>query len=1141
MKGKKFLALAAVLIIAFAGIAWASPHGRFFGGVVTKTIAGTEEDGFNALSKPGTGADAILTITGYGSYIGDLRMTHSDPNPISVTAHRVLDLEAKTGDELVIAPKKDSALHDLDTPFVAVSPAVTGQNAGVVQLVINQLEKNNGTVTIKASNADYPTSNVFTRYYGGTFAFGGTLNITGDNSLGQGPVGIQARANSAKRDPATFKVEGVTKVTLGGGAMTTGSETRQPFYLVRDDYDSGGVQRAIIYSGNSGVETDIVLNHGLGEIRHLFDGTPKGGATADDDATVPGAHDSLVAPDDFGQFYGDYGFWAVTDIDYSEPAKLAPNDYYTKDDGATWYRWYDGNGIVGTFDIPSIIELDQAGTGAGISLVAGDWTTLDGQHNRSLYGQTIATRLVKDGGGRLTIESTLPQVDTATAYDPSFAGGTYLDADNTTGYRFDAITGARHTGGTEVLGGTLVVKGSNAATYQARYTGYLGAFWSGAWQPSTKVGWKKFAGNTSWGLVWNVANNATERSTPVQVATAGGLVHNPLSIKNAGSRVVVDRSQFFSYFNSDEGTYFTAKAFDWAGNQERPQIAVTLNRKHSTFAGKLGEDHEGKKSSFDLVLHSATSARGLDEGYEIDQDAQGTLTLANAENDVTGETYVSNGVLAVAGANSIATKGTGNLYVGPGQSDFAQSGDPLTDGETKAVFLGLADATFTNKTIVSGTTRNTASRTKLVPNGGNNRDRVLYIGALAAASGTTTSYQDVTIAGAIEINPQAVSEVVAYRNTADSVYWTNLYTYPTWGGTVRFGGTSADYNIGGNTNNITQIIVSRGVLQLDSLPADADDKPFANVTIRETGTLSLGENVNDFGNLFDVQVDDDSRIRVKIRATDLKTGEAAVKAGDVPAVFTVRTIDTTWLGSGPQDKDRRLAIQLDLSGLSSAIPAGTWIKVVEAEDAVGWNNIHYLRDDSDTFYEDYAKVRPAILNNTLDLTTKVVAHVDENPYVIYLEFKESVDPTDPGTTPSPNFTFEGTGTATADLISGSIKLVDNAGAPVASTDVTVELFRTGVEQISANALVTEITTTDETNGVAAYDFEPADANLTAFEAGVTYVVKASAEGYTAATKSVTIPGGAPITGSSSSGCDAGFGVFALLAATGAATLLRKKD
>ncbi|MDR1516115.1 MAG: SYNERG-CTERM sorting domain-containing protein, partial [Synergistaceae bacterium] len=33
----------------------------------------------------------------------------------------------------------------------------------------------------------------------------------------------------------------------------------------------------------------------------------------------------------------------------------------------------------------------------------------------------------------------------------------------------------------------------------------------------------------------------------------------------------------------------------------------------------------------------------------------------------------------------------------------------------------------------------------------------------------------------------------------------------------------------------------------------------------------------------------------------------------------------------------------------------------------------------------------------------------------------------------------------------------------------------------------------------------------------------------------------PITGGSSGGCDAGFGVFGLLAATGAVALLRKKD
>jgi Synergist-CTERM protein sorting domain-containing protein len=1101
MKGKKFLALAAVLVIAFAGIAWAALQ------PLPATIAGTEEDGTVTLSKthisPYTAT--LLSISGYGSYIGGINMG-------GLTVNRLLAFEAKTDDTLLIAPH---AYEDVSNPARQIVDGYTlaAPNQSLIQILVNQGARNNGTVEIRASNGDSPTSAIYTKYNAGTFAFGGTLAATNNNSLGQGPVGIQGRTADAERPGATFSVNGVTTLLLGA-SDPTGAATRQPFYLVRDNDTprESGFQLATIYSGKSGsTETDLRLEHGLGEVR-TYDAPAAGtNATDADDPVWPSA------PRDGGQweYIGTTAPSTITDSHYS--ITISATDY--------WFEWTDrSEGVVGTFDGgDSTFVLGTTFSSSEEERIS---RSLDQVYRfNALSRELRATRLVKTGEGKLTIDSN-GTIDTARALVASLASITdATDVDNTTSYRFDAITGARHTGGTEVLGGTLIVKGRNATSFRDRFTGYLGAVWDGSWELKSGVP-DNIAGNQAWGLVWTI--DPDEDDTYVDAATENGLVHNPLAIRNEGSRVLVDRSQFFSYFNSDEGTHFTAKEFTWAGNSERPQVNITLNGRHSDFNGTLGAFTDGTPSSFDLVLHSASSTRGRYQSPQVDHPSQATLKLGNPENAITGETYVSNGVLSVAGANSIATRGTGNLYVGPGQSDFADYG-----GEEKAVFLGLADATFTNKTTVSGYISQ-----KLEP-----QSRVNWVGALAAASGATTSYQDVTIDGAIEINPQAVWEDVAYRGDADSVRWTNTYTYPTWGGTVRFGGTSADYNIGGDTNNITQIVVSRGVLQLDSLPADADDDPFANVTIRETGTLSLGENVNDFGNLFDVQVDDDARIRVKIRTSDLKTGESAVKAGDVPALFTVRTIDTTWLGSGPDNKDRRLAIQLDLSGLSSAIPAGTWIKVVEAEDAVKWNNIHYLRDDSDTFYEDYAKVRPAILNNTLDLTTKVVAHVDENPYVIYLEFKESVDPTDPGTTPNPNFTFAGDSASTTSAIGGTITLTDDAGAPVASADIAVRLFHSGGVNTGddANAIAGPKTYTTDDAGVITYEFTPTDAELTAFEAGATYVVKASADGYSPAVRNVTIPGGSSVTGSSSSGCDVGFGVFALLAATGAVTLLRKKD
>ena len=81
--------------------------------------------------------------------------------------------------------------------------------------------------------------------------------------------------------------------------------------------------------------------------------------------------------------------------------------------------------------------------------------------------------------------------------------------------------------------------------------------------------------------------------------------------------------------------------------------------------------------------------------------------------------------------------------------------------------------------------------------------------------------------------------------------------YPTWGGTVKFGGASADYRIMQSKLAPTQVMISRGTLQLDGYPT-VDDKtpadPFAQIMIRETGTLSFGENINDFTNFFDLLI-----------------------------------------------------------------------------------------------------------------------------------------------------------------------------------------------------------------------------------------------------------------------------------------------
>jgi hypothetical protein len=148
------------------------------------------------------------------------------------------------------------------------------------------------------------------------------------------------------------------------------------------------------------------------------------------------------------------------------------------------------------------------------------------------------------------------------------------------------------------------------------------------------------------------------------------------------------------------------------------------------------------------------------------------------------------------------------------------------------------------------------------------------------------------------------------------------------------------------------------------------------------------------------------------------------------------------------------------------------------------------------------------------------------------DLSDADNPNDPVNPDQPvdDFTF-GNAVNSATEISGTVTV---AGAP-AGVKVTFDLLRDGT------AIATMDADTDA-NGVAAYAFTPALASLTEFTGS--YTVRASADGYESGSRTVTVDdGGGSVTpgkGGSGGGCDAGFGLFGLLAATGAVTLLRRK-
>ena len=242
-KKLKLFGLLALTVALGAGTAaaWINNNTLTLSGVTHLGDINVDKDGQN-LSGAAAGFN---TISGYGTVAGSILTTGKTVSPM------VLDLEAANGNVLTIAPEDTTARPNRKFNEQA------GGAGNVIQVLVNQA--NDGEVLINASNADAPTVASRTIYTGGTFAFGGTLAATNNNSLGQGWVAIQGRPAGASRAGAIFKAAGTTQLVLG--TLDPGSAvTNQPFYLVRDntngaEYD--GAQLATIKVATPGARCRI--------------------------------------------------------------------------------------------------------------------------------------------------------------------------------------------------------------------------------------------------------------------------------------------------------------------------------------------------------------------------------------------------------------------------------------------------------------------------------------------------------------------------------------------------------------------------------------------------------------------------------------------------------------------------------------------------------------------------------------------------------------------------------------------------------------------------------------------------------------------------------------------------------------------
>lgn len=708
-------------------------------------------------------------------------------------------------------------------------------------------------------------------------------------------------------------------------------------------------------------------------------------------------------------------------------------------------------------------------------------------------------RLVKTGNGMMKIYGSAK--DTSLATDATHVAGNASVA----GKHF-ALDGAFHRGGTTVVDGTLQVIAGAGAVNNDHFRGSLGRTWvpyqgsSAAYAPAD--------GNANF---VKVANHVD--------------IYNPLRVEGKG-KVIVDRSQFFDDFNIVTGGVFEADDYLIAGKKFYPQIAIFLHQKNSVADGLL-------KGNFDLILEAKGAGTLRPDDDKKDDgliDPQQAVLYINGENEIggngageKGDTLVSTGVLQIAKAKSI---GAGEVTIG---AEGAEAWDRGYTTQEVGVFAAAASFDLPNVT------------------------RGQKLGAAGAVNGATLTFKDLSLLNRgiakeadFRINPRAVKLGYGYQPSdkggeqfkTDATPVGNAF-HDSWTGTVAFGG-SGSWDVAGTMSNPTRVDVERGVLRLDSYPMStslipANAEPFMHVFVWPEAVLSLADGVRDFNldkaHRMNLWVTDDSRINLVLNDSDIASSRADAM-GKAP-VFQAHEIDYTGLGAGQKDRDRRLVIQLDTSKLSNpkSIPAG-WVKAVFSTNAPQWNRLHFLRENSNVNYEDYAKVR-IVWSNTSDLpeNTKAVAHLDENSNTILIEFGANVtDPVNPGG-PNPGKTDDLTTT-----------LTPSATSVAPGAEVTVTLGEWTYKGASADVVSEDVTVT---GGTIKTPLTGKKVVLTAGAEGTmtvtaTSVLKSDPKVTGKGTTSITVTkgGGSGKKSSSGGGCDAGFGGLAL--ALAAAFLLKRK-
>lgn len=720
--------------------------------------------------------------------------------------------------------------------------------------------------------------------------------------------------------------------------------------------------------------------------------------------------------------------------------------------------------------------------------IAGSKDSPNSGHIQQVYGTT----LVKDGNGKMLLTT------------------------NTRG-------GAWHTRGTHVKAGTLEVTAGGTAKYAAS----LGATWS---------------------------NQPDERQNALNQYSNSGMIvpyKNSLII-DEGASLLINRDQFFGHFSGNGS--FTANEWNYEGGKRLPQITIQTDATNgndakdsdfgaeSTFSGPVS-------GQFDLVLNTAYLGHSSVDIKVVPQYSyypwRKILSFTGSNNNITkGDTTIVNGILSAATVDNIPHDA---IYVG---SNANRNGYKLVnytsefntaDNSGNGVPATLhANGSFTASNLVTVSTPqmiNDLSGRRLVRSGGT-PDGYVGFNEETAHAGLAADVGQIMDLSNVEIyNGFIVNERMRLNEGQLSIP-------STWNGEVRFSNRYVFKNA--TRAKPTNVVVDRGVLHLEKTPTEETGviNQF-NVQLNAGAALSLGADARDFTSTLTALTlgtdlgsngagprESDQRIRIVVKPEDLKDSKSDARATN--AIFNAAYIDYIGLGSGEQNRDNRIVIQLDLSQVGNALPAGKWIKAVYSPNANNYSNLHFLRENSGTSDEDYVKVRVSYGDAGTINGDAVYAVLDENTYAIYVYTKEAATPNDPSTPPTsedvtpsvPVGLVMNTPTATASSVTVSATYGDSTGKPLSGKTVTFTLTG-GASPVTAEA-------TTDANGRATHTF-PNLAAKTAYTLAAADKADSTvtAPNQTVTTSDTTTDPGTPgtSTGSSSSGgCDAGFAAAAMLLA-----------